>query len=310
MKFRSILRSAAVTIVLYLSAFVIPLLGQALALFTPVPVMLSYVRDGKREGMAGLGIAAVVVGAIAGWHIGALLVLVFGLTAVGAAEGMRRHWRAESAILLGGLLPIAAGALVAAYYFGHAGKNPVTALEAYLRSSIAEASKLYAELGLKEMATTVTSVSDAFIHYLVRLMPGIIIATSLFQAACCYGLSRSIIARKPGAGPIVAHAPLAAWHAPDVWVWGLITTLVLIMVPHEAARLAGWNLVIIYSIVYLAQGAAVVEYYLRKARLQPVVRGLIHAIILALPLVVCVIALGVVDIWADFRKVRVPITPA
>ncbi len=82
------------------------------------------------------------------------------------------------------------------------------------------------------------------------------------------------------------------------------------MVPNETAKLAGWNLAILYSVVYLSQGIAIVEHYLKKARIQPVVRGLIQAVILALPLVVCVMALGVVDIWADFRKVRDPAAPA
>ena len=52
------------------------------------------------------------------------------------------------------------------------------------------------------------------------------------------------------------------------------------------------------------------EHYFRKAGIHTVVRGLLHAIILALPVVVCVMALGVVDIWADFRKVRGPIPPS
>ncbi len=309
MHYRSIVQAAAATAALYLSAFYIPILGQALALFTPVPIIILYVRNGKREGLAALGIAAAVV-AVTGWQIAVILLVTFGLMAVGTAEGMRRRWKAESAILTGGLLPIAVAALVAVYYFGHAGKNPVTAMETYLRGGFADASRLYAELGMKEMAASVDSLSEKFVHYVVRLIPGIVIATSLLQAACCYGLSRSIVARRPGSGPVLPATPLAAWHAPDVWVWGLIATLILVMVPHGSAKLLGWNLALVYSVVYLAQGIAIVEHYLRKARIQPIVRGLIHAIILALPIVVCVMALGVVDIWADFRKVRVPLKPA
>jgi hypothetical protein len=36
-------------------------------------------------------------------------------------------------------------------------------------------------------------------------------------------------------------------------------------------------------------------------------RGLIIVLILALPSIVFVITLGIVDIWADFRKVRAPL---
>ena len=51
---------------------------------------------------------------------------------------------------------------------------------------------------------------------------------------------------------------------------------------------------------------AIVDHYLRKARIQPFMRGMIHTLILALPSIVFVIALGMVDIWADFRKLRGP----
>jgi ABC-type spermidine/putrescine transport system permease subunit II len=59
--------------------------------------------------------------------------------------------------------------------------------------------------------------------------------------------------------------------------------------------------------VYLAQGAAIIDFYLRKVRIRPFMRGLILAVILAMPSIVFAIALGIVDIWADFRKARGPV---
>jgi hypothetical protein len=41
--------------------------------------------------------------------------------------------------------------------------------------------------------------------------------------------------------------------------------------------------------------------------MRPLVRGVVHTLILALPSIVFVIAAGIVDIWADFRKVRGPV---
>ena len=304
MNYRATAIATVQTVGLYVTGFLIPLLGQALALFTPVPLILAYVRNGRIEGLTALGISVAVVAMLAGWQIAAILLLSFGLMAVGTAEGMRRQWKPESIALLGGLLPIAVLSMITAYYFAHAGKNPVFVLEEYLRGSVAEAAKLYSSLGLTEMAAVVATISDNFVHYLVRLVPGITIATSVFQAACCYGIGRAIIVRKPENAPELTHSSLATWHAPDVWVWGLIVALALIMVPQETARFTGWNFAILYAVLYLAQGIAIVEYYLRKARVKPVIRGLIHALILALPTIVFIIALGVVDIWADVRKVR------
>jgi len=305
MNFKAVVIAAMEAVGLFVSGFVIPLIGQALMLFSPVPLILAYVRNGRTEGLASLGIAAAIV-AVASWQMAAILILGFGLMAIGTAEGMRRGFRPESAALLGGLLPMAALSIVAAYYFVHNGKNPVTAVETYLQASISEAAAIYTKFGLTEMAAAVTAVSDSFIHYLVRLLPGIAIATSVIQAACCYGFSRAIIMRRPEPNPLPSGTTLAAWYAPDAWVWGLIVTLVLVMVPGKAVQITGWNLAILFALLYLTQGIALVEHYLRKARLKAFVRGLIHTIILVLPPVIAgVIAIGVVDIWADFRKVRV-----
>lgn len=306
MNYRSTLLASAQTLGLFVAGFVIPVLGQALVLFTPVPIIIAYVRNGRAEGLTALLATGAIVTALLGWHVAAILFLSFGLMAIGMAEGMQRRLRPESIVALGGLLPIAIAGIVLAYYLAHVGKNPVTILEGRLRDSIAEAAKLYSNLGLKEMASMVTSVSDTFVHYLVRLVPGITVATSLIQAACCFGLARAAILRQSGAVPVPSPSQpsLAAWYAPDAWVWGLIATLALIMVPNEAARLIGLNCAIVFSVVYLVQGIAIVEHVLRKARIKAVARGLIHALILALPTIVFAMALGVVDIWADFRKVR------
>jgi uncharacterized protein YybS (DUF2232 family) len=279
MNYRSLFLATIQSTALFTAGLAVPLLGQMAAIFAPVPLVILALREGRQTGGIALLAAALLTGLLFGWQSGGIFFLIFGLMAIGIFEGLQRQWKPESASLVAGLLPVVAA-------------------------------KLYAQLGLAEMASVINSVSDAFVHNLVRLIPGITIATSVLQAACCYGLSRAVVMRRPGpATPVLNRTTLAQWHAPDVWVWGLIVGLTLIMVPDETARFAGWNLSIVYSVVYLLQGVAVVDHYLRKARIQPFMRGMIHSLIVALPSIVFVIALGVVDIWADFRKLRGPAQP-
>ncbi|HUI45248.1 MAG TPA: DUF2232 domain-containing protein [Nitrospirota bacterium] len=306
MDFRAIFLATIQTIGLYAAGFVIPIVGQVLALFTPVPAIIAWVRNGRREGLAVLCAASVLAFILGGWQAAAIYFFGFGLMALGTAEGMRQNLKAEQIALLGGLLPVVVIGTILSFYFIRIGKNPVIAVETYLRSGIANAAKLYTTMGLTEMSSAVTAVPDKFIHYLVRLIPGIAIATSVVQASFCYGIARSAIARKQI--PISVDQPsFALWFAPDAWVWGLIAALALVVFPREVSRLIGWNLSIIFAVVYLAQGTAIVDFYLRKGRVRPFVRGLIIALILALPAIVFVIALGIVDIWADVRKVRGPV---
>jgi uncharacterized protein YybS (DUF2232 family) len=308
MNYKATLIAAAQAVALFLSGFFVPLLGMIL---TPVPLMLAYVRQGRSGGLAAIAISFAVVGAVIGWPSAIVLLLCFGLMAVGTAEGMLRQWKPESAVLAGGLLPAIALALAGARFFLRTDKNPVPYLEALIHEQRDLAAKLYTDLKLTDVAAAVTSVPDSFIHYFVLLLPGLMIASLLVLAAGCFALAVRIIRRRPQAGPAMKVMPLSAWHAPDVWVWGLIVTLALIIARNEAAKLTGWNLAILYTVVYLTQGIAIVEHVLKRMRVQPIVRGLLLLIILALPPVVAgVVALGVVDIWADFRKVRSPVAPS
>ena len=304
MKYRPLISAILQTSALFVAGIVIPIAGQLAALFAPVPLVLIYQRNGKTQGFIALAISCLLVGLLGGWESAAILFFTFGLMAIGIAEGMRRQWTPEMVSLFGGLLPVVVAAAAIAVYVMRSHKNPVSVVEEYLQSSMVEAAKMYSQMGFSEMSTRISMVSGRFVHHLTRLLPGITVATSIFQAAVCYGLSRSILSRAPGTAVLPARVSLAQWHAPDIWVWGLIVGLALIMVPDETARYAGWNIAIIYAVIYLAQGVAVVDHYLVKARIRPLMRGILHTIILALPSIVFVIALGVVDIWGDVRKVR------
>lgn len=309
MNYRIILVAIAQTLCFFIAGISIPLLGQIIALFTPVPLILAYVRTGQREGTIALLGASAVMGALSGWQSALVLFCSFGLIALGVGEGMRRNLKPEQTSLLGGFLPIAVLGMITAFYIARIGANPIQLVEEYLRESVAVASKTYIEYGLSDMATTINAISDSFVHSLARLIPGIVIATSVMQAACCYGIARSIIMRKNDGSEVQASPPLSLWHAPDSWVWGLIVSLALVAVPQETVRFTGWNLAILFAVVYLSQGTAIVEYYLRKSHINTFMRGLILALILAMPSIVFVIALGIVDVWADVRKVREPMLP-
>jgi uncharacterized protein YybS (DUF2232 family) len=313
MPYRSIVIAAVQTAGLTLAGFLIPVLGQIVVLFAPVPLITITLREGRKAGIIAMGAAAALVAVIvSGQAVFVMFFLSFGLMALGISEGMMRRLRPEQTILAGGLLPLAALIAVLTPLLLKAGKNPATLTEDYLRTSITGAQQLYIQLGLSDVAQMLASISDKMIYYLVRLSPGILLSTTLFQAACCYGMARTILRRKYPALPVLDKPSFAEWHAPDPWVWGLIATLGLVASGligkvESVAFIIGLNLALIYLLVYTAQGAALVEFWLRKVKIAVVWRSFAHTIILTLPpLIAVVIALGVVDIWADFRKVRVP----
>lgn len=307
MPFRPVIVAALQAAGLYAAGIVVPLLGQFAIFFVPVPLITVTVLEGRQSGLLATVLAAGMVAALGSWQSALLLFLLgFGLMALGLSEGLLRGMRPESAILAGGALPVLALLAIAAPVLLQSGKSPVAITEEFLRQSIVDGQKIYTDLGLTEVAQTIGSLSDSLVFYVARLIPGLIAMTMLLQAAGCYGLSRALILRRrPGHG-LAAGPAFATWHAPDQWVWPLIATLAVIaLAPHGSALwFAGLNVAVLFLLVYTAQGAAVLEFYYRKARIPTVLRSFFHAVILALPTLVLVVALGVVDIWADLRKVR------
>jgi hypothetical protein len=305
MPYRSILIAALQSAGLMIAGFIVPVVGQIALLIAPVPLILIMVREGKLPGMLALGLATTVIAVLAGGQaVFVVIFLSFGFMAMGLADGLRWRWKPENAVLIGAMLTIVALVVVLTPFLQNTGKSPVTITEEYLRTSIAEAQQLYTQLGLIDVAQAMAQVTDTVVYYLVRLLPGIILATTLLQAACCYGMARSLLLRKDPAAAVLSEPSLATWHAPDSWVWGLIITLGLVALPNVTVRFIGMNLALVFLLIYSAQGIALVEFTLKKAKVGTIWRSLILTIIVALPVIVPVIALGVIDIWADFRKVR------
>lgn len=307
MPFRSILTAALQAAGLMIAGFLVPVFGQIALLIAPVPLTLIMVREGRIPGMLALGLAAAVIALLAGGQaVFVVIFLSFGFMAMGLADGLRWRWKPENAILVGGMFTIAALVVVLAPFVSQAEQGPMAVAEEYLRTSIAEAQQLYTQLGLTDVAQMMAQVTDRVVFYLVRLLPGIILVTILLQAACCYGMARALILRKDPNATVLSEPSLATWHAPDSWVWGLIAALGFVALPDVTIRFIGMNLVLFFLLVYTAQGLALADFTLRKAKVGTLWRSLILSMIVALPLIVPMIALGVVDIFADFRKVRTP----
>ncbi len=65
------------------------------------------------------------------------------------------------------------------------------------------------------------------------------------------------------------------------------------------------NVLIVILPLYFLQGLAVVEHFLSRKGLSPLLRGVSFLLLLLVnPLPVMVTGVGVFDLWADFRKPR------
>lgn len=144
---------------------------------------------------------------------------------------------------------------------------------------------------------------DDYKKYFYDLLPSWVVSGCLVFGLLAYYLVSFVLAR------VTTRVPKAMafqeWVIPEPLVFGLIVAGILKIMAGEKIWLdiLGSNLLVFFSVVYVLGGFSIVSFFLHKWRLPATVRVLSYLILVQLPLdTVC--ALGVLDIWFDFRKLK------
>lgn len=96
---------------------------------------------------------------------------------------------------------------------------------------------------------------------------------------------------------------LHGWSLPYGWVWVTILGGCLLLVPVEVARWIGVNVLILMGTVHFFQGISVVASFFQRRGVPPFLRGIFYALVFLQHFVLlAVMAIGLFDIWFDFRK--------
>lgn len=213
-------------------------------------------------------VCRMVTGAVPG-----SLALALDLYVTGGEQGWRSLFRPQAEML-------------AALYAGASGADEV-------------------QRSLVEHYMTADTILDIF--HSVALRGGMVVScVALFAASRQLSLILAALVRRKRTG-----GSLAAFHVRPECIWALSSSLLAIMaglnfgsVPLE---IAGWNILVICAILYLAQGGGIVIFFL--GRLPPGMRFALNLGLVALVLspginavfLGALILLGIAENWAPFR---------
>jgi uncharacterized protein YybS (DUF2232 family) len=143
--------------------------------------------------------------------------------------------------------------------------------------------------------------------YIFWSFPAWAAVSCLVAGLLAYYLASSILSRVT---PRVSK-PMAfrEWAVPEFMVFGLIVggILKLIFKENSPMDIVGNNLLVFFAALYTLGGLSIVSFFFHKWRLPIFVRILGYVFIFQLVFeTVC--AIGVLDIWFDFRKMK-PASP-
>ncbi len=186
----------------------------------------------------------------------------------------------------------------------------VQGLEAYFVRLLEEVSKV--PPGNEEMElqwSLIRSNAPSIAFYAVRLMPAMIFNMLIFVVWLNVVVARRLFGAKAAWFPSVGN--LQRWRFPFAGVWvmigfALLLVLDIYVVKGEALKLLAINAFLVFGLIYLFQGLAIVAFYLGRWNLSPMLRLLFYSILVLFfqPLSFLLVAFGFFDSWFDFRRLQ------
>lgn len=295
---------AVLTLTLLVVAL-IPFVGPISVIMTPLPILYYCLRLGGIQGLTALVVAFLVVYGILNLlgrpaHISAFIII--GITGVMLSETLKRRYSVEKTFALASLVLFFCGVGFVLYHALQAGVAPWRMVEMYIEATIRENIKLYAQMSIAEDQITMLRDNTMEItRFFTDIFPALTLSGAILTVWLNVLAGRSLLRRHLGGFP--DFGDLALWKAPEKLVWLLIVSGSMTLAPIDILDTIGLNVLIVCCLIYLFQGLAIAAFFFRQKQVPVVFRGLFYVLIAVQQyMVIFVIAIGLSDIWIDFRK--------
>ncbi|MBK5276069.1 MAG: YybS family protein [Desulfuromonadales bacterium] len=299
----AVLIGMAGSFILFAAYLVIPPAGIFSGLLAPFPAAYVRLRHGRGSAVIIILGATAAMTAYFGLSAGAFYLVQCGLIALLLPELLLRGFSAVRSIAWT-TAAIAALLSVAVVIFSMAGGQNVHQMAvAEIQKSVAQAVAIYEKSGVQgeELAVLKQTMSTAA-DLVIRMYPALIIITLIGMAGCNLWLLRRFAA---GMGYHLNISEFREYRNPDLLVWGLIAAGSALLMPDGLITTVALNALVIIVVLYFLQGLAVLSTVIARQSIAGVLRAGLYVMLLLQPyLAALVAAIGIFDLWGDFRTPR------
>lgn len=294
----------ALTVVLMLASYYLPLLGFTAMFVWPLPIAMVYVRHGKKYSLMALAASGLVAGLILGDFIpAAAMVLTFGIASVLLGYCVVHKTPVYYTIVLMGVA-IFVGVLVMFKVYSVFLNQDLTAIfvDAF-NQSIEAVKKMYASMNVsEEIVNQVLSAFDA--NKLVMVMPFVLAGSSLLMAFICYFMAGKVFKRF--SIQVESVKPFSEWYLPKKLVFA-VTIFVLIAYLTNYTK---WNMgqsffantYLVFMYMFMINGLCSVDYFLKSKRLPRVIRVIVCVLIVFSGISTMLLFTGLIENALNLRK--------
>jgi len=301
---KDIVNGVLTTALLFAASVYLPLLGFFCAFFIPLPILYYRVKLDRFQGtllpVISLAIAATVIG-----RVGFDLIFFTELLLVGwvLGEMFVRAATIEKATLTACLMVVGTALAGLLVYSSISGIPFYQIVSEYVGHNIELSLKLYREMGVSEDSIGLISESlDGIRYVLVGIIPALVIVYTLIVGWINLLLAKPLFERGGLAYP--DFGDLKRWQAPEVLVWAVIGSGLLLLLPGGTIKLVGINGMLVLMTVYFLQGIAITAFFFEKKHVPRLLRILLYSLIAVQQiLLLVVIGIGLFDVWLNLRKI-------
>jgi len=292
---RAVVSGAICAVALCLGGLIGPP-GAALALLVlPLPALVVGGVAGVAHAVASSVAAGSLLGGLLGWTVGASYLVLAGAPAVLAVLMLRRAWRLEPVVSAAVAVTLLGAAGLALLFAPEAGSWSAAVGDAW-RASFDGAVSTYRELGMSaEQIAELQAQRDQIAHSALNFLPAL-----LMIGATVLWMANLRISARWAAWPQL-HG-LSRWRVPEPVIWLLIASGFALFAPNPVVTVVAGNVFAVVIACYFGQGLAIISYFFQRFSLPRGLRIATYLVIVFQQLAAgLVVALGVFDLWGDFR---------
>jgi uncharacterized protein YybS (DUF2232 family) len=224
--------------------------------------------------------------------------ITLGVATMVVTVGIVRSWKLELAVATAiGVWTIGVGTL----YLASAGEmtSAVSTATEQVDQAFAMALEASKAAGADAEALALLETErETLVRSVLRVLPGLVALTGGAILSANIAMVRRML-------PVFEAFQLRYWRAPEMLIWAFIAAGFGMFAPMTSLSIVATNVFVVLLGCYFVQGLAVVAYYLERFGLPMSLRvGTYLLIGIQQLLTAIVLALGIFDLWGDFRRLQ------
>lgn len=289
----------------FLFVALVPFIGPLVVVLTPLPVLYYASHLGRLRGISVLAAAFLTsygILAVMKQHVNLPTPFMIAITGLLLSEVLKRNYSFEKTILTTSLAVFFCGSAFILLRSWQADIAPWKLIEGYVAALIKENIELYSQLNIsQEQIKVIRENTGQITRFFAGVFPALGISGSVLTVWANLLAGQMLLKFRKFSFP--EFGDLTLWKAPERLVWIFIAAGGMLLFPVEGIVIFGMNLLILLCMIYMFQGLAIAAFFFRKKQIPRMFRFFFYGLILIQQyMLIIVVALGLFDLWIDFRK--------